>query len=201
MKNKQRDMMNLLNRMYEDEPYFSPVDYFNQSINELKKYNIAKILADQAKFTCQYVLNFILSTPLLWMNKSVKDWVIIMSALNPRPKQFKIDIDDAGYIDIHFMCKYMRVNAIELFLQQEKFSNEDKEKLLLYSNKVAVDLFMDELDIEFLDGEIFVHRDQIEIARLNLISSGIINQLKYTQDELREYIQKELKAFSILEES
>lgn len=134
------------------------------------------------------------------MNKSVMQWVVIMSALNPRPKPFKIDIEDAGYIDINFLCKYMRVNAIELFLQQGKFSNKDKEKLLLYSNKVAVDLFMDELDSEFLDGEDWVHLEQIEVARLNLVFSGRINQFQYTEDELRGYIQKELKALSILEE-
>ncbi|PHM06105.1 hypothetical protein, partial [Nostoc sp. 'Peltigera malacea cyanobiont' DB3992] len=126
-------------------------------------------------------LAFFLSTSLLWMNKSVIDWVVIMSALNPRPKPFKIDIDDAGYVDIHFLCKYMRVNAIKLFLQQEKFSHQDKEKLLLYSNKVAIFLFMDEFDIELLNGEDWVHLDQIEVARLNLISNGGINQLKYTE--------------------
>ncbi|MFN6460631.1 MAG: hypothetical protein RMZ41_002130 [Nostoc sp. DedVER02] len=78
-----------------------------------------------------------------------------MSALNPRPKKFKID--DASYVYIHFLCKYLRVNAIELFLQQENFSNQDKKKLLPCSNKVAVSLFMDELDIEFLDGNDYVH--------------------------------------------
>ncbi|MEH1969256.1 hypothetical protein [Nostoc sp.] len=200
MTNKQQDMINLLNEMYWNEKYSSPIDYFSQFINELKKYEIAEILAYQAKFPFQYVLSFLLSTPLLWMNKSVMDWVVIMSALNPRPKPFKVDIEDAGYVDIHFLCKYMRVNAIELFLKQEKFSNQDKENLLYYCKKIAVDLFIDELEIEFLDGEDFVHLDQIKVARLNLIYSGRINQLKYTEDELREYIQKELKAFSIVEE-
>ncbi|MEH2161566.1 MAG: hypothetical protein V7K38_11070 [Nostoc sp.] len=122
-----------------------------------------------------------------------------MSALNPRPKPFKSDIDDAGYVDIHFLCKYLRVNAIELFLQQEKFSRQDKEKLLLYSKKVAVSLFRDELDIEFLDDKDYVHLAQIEVTRLNLISSGRINEIKYTEDQLREYIQKELKALSLVD--
>ncbi|MHC5671415.1 hypothetical protein [Nostoc sp.] len=47
---------------------------------------------------------------------------------------------------------------------------------------------MDELDIGFLDSEDWVHREQIEVARLNLISNGGINQLKYTEGQLREYI-------------
>ncbi|MEH1943940.1 MAG: hypothetical protein V7L01_27485 [Nostoc sp.] len=200
MTNKQQDMINLLDEMYWNANYSSSIDYFSQFINELKKYELAEILAYQAKFPFLYVISFLLSTPLLWMNKSVMDWVVIMSALNPRPKPFKIDIEDAGYIDIPFLCKYMRVNAIELFLQQEIFSNQDKEKILLYSNKVAIFLFMDELDIEFLDGEDWVHLDLIEVAKLNLVSSGRINQFQYTEDELTEYIQKELKAFSILEE-
>ncbi|MEH2191305.1 MAG: hypothetical protein V7K98_01370 [Nostoc sp.] len=200
MTNKQQDMINLLNEMYWNEEYSGGIDYFNQFINELKKYDLAEILAYQAKFPFLYVLSFLLSTPFLWVNQSVRNWVTIMSALNPRPKPFKSDIDDAGYIDVHFLCKYLRVNAIELFLQQENFSNKDKEKLLLYSNKVAVSLFMNELDIEFLDGENFVHLEQIEVARLNLISSGKIHELKHTEDELREYIQKELKVLSIVDE-
>jgi hypothetical protein len=197
MKNKEQDMINLLNDLYDNELETVRI---NQFINELKKYDLAEMLAYHAKFPFRYVLNFLLSNPLLWINMLVNDWLKIMCTLNPRPKPFKIDIDDAGYVDIYFLCKYMRVNAIELFLQQDKFSNTDKKKLLLYFNKVACSLFMDELDLDFLDGEFFVHRDQLEIARLNLISTGEINQLKYTHHELTEYIQRELKVFSTPEE-
>ncbi|BAZ14591.1 hypothetical protein NIES4071_64350 [Calothrix sp. NIES-4071] len=99
------------------------------------------------------------------------------------------------YIDIHFLCKYIRVNAIELFLQQEQFSDEDKKRLLQYSKKVACFLFMDELDWENLDGNYFVHKDELEEVRLKLTSTGKINELKYNEDELRGYIERELKVF------
>ncbi|HLO49514.1 MAG TPA: hypothetical protein VK211_13950 [Kamptonema sp.] len=59
---------------------------------------------------------------------------------------------------------------------------------------------MDELDIEVLDGECFVHQDELEKVRLTLISTGKINPIDYTLDELREYIERELKVFSISEE-
>ncbi|MGF1934094.1 MAG: hypothetical protein RM347_006795 [Nostoc sp. ChiQUE02] len=84
MTNKQQDMINLLNEMYWNEKYSNPIDYFSQFINELKKYEIAEILVYQDKFPFQYVLSFLLSTPLLWLKKSVMDWVVIMSALNPQ---------------------------------------------------------------------------------------------------------------------
>lgn len=45
MINKQQNMINLLHKMYENYPYCSPVDYFNQSINELQEYEIAENLA------------------------------------------------------------------------------------------------------------------------------------------------------------
>lgn len=56
----------------------------------------------------------------------------------------------------------MRVNAIELFLQQEQFSNEEKKKLLQYSSKVAIFLFMNEVDLENLDGNYYLHQDELE---------------------------------------
>ncbi|MEH2239427.1 hypothetical protein [Nostoc sp.] len=126
--NNQQEMLNFLNEIYKNEGDSYGIDYFSQFLHEMEKYDFAQILACQAKFPIGYVLSFILSTPSLWINLSDTDWIRIMSVLNPRPKPFSIEIFDAGYVDIHFLCKYMRVNAIELFLQQKEFSDEDKKK-------------------------------------------------------------------------
>ncbi|MEH2173322.1 hypothetical protein [Nostoc sp.] len=58
MKNKQQDMINLLDEMYCNANYSSLIDYFSQFINELKKYELAEILAYQAKFPFSYVISF-----------------------------------------------------------------------------------------------------------------------------------------------
>ncbi|MEH1947010.1 MAG: hypothetical protein V7K77_08640 [Nostoc sp.] len=195
MEDKQQEMLDLLDEIYWNEGYSYGIEYFSQFLHEIVKYDFAKILACQAKFPLGYVLSFILSTPSLWINFSHTDWIRIMSVLNPRPKPFSIEIFDAGYVDIHFLCKYMRVNAIELFLQQDKFSNEDKKKVLQYSSKLAIFLFMNELDLENLDGNYYLHQDELEKLRLTLISTGIIKPLNYTEDELMEYIKKELKLY------
>ncbi|MHC5597098.1 MAG: hypothetical protein ACYTXC_14340 [Nostoc sp.] len=195
MENKQQEMFDFLYKIYKNEGYSYGIDYFSQFLHEMEKYDFAKILASQTKFPLEYLLDFILSTPSLWINFSDRDWIRIMSVLNPRPKPFSIEIFDAGYIDIHFLCKYMRINAIELFLQQDKFSNEDKKRVLQYSNKVADSLFMDELDLENLDGNYYLHEDELEKVRLTLVSIGTIKPLNYTEDELSEYIKKELKVY------
>lgn len=196
----QQNMVNLLNEIYDNEGYSYGIDYFRQFLNELEKYDFADILAYQAKFPLRYVLDFILSTPSLWVKMSDIDWVRVMSVLNPRPNPFNREIDDAGYADLHFLCKYIRVNAIDLFLKQKHFSNKDKKKLLQYSNKVSSLLFMDELDLEDLDGEYFVHKDVLENVKLSLISTGKINEFKTTEDELRKYIEGQLKVFLILDD-
>jgi len=190
MIDKQQDMKRSLDYLYKNE---LELVHLNQFVHELRKYDLAEILAYLTDFPFQYVLNFLLSNPLLWVNMKPDDWVKIMSALNPRPNPFKPYIEDAGYVDIHFLCKYVRINAIKLYLQQEKFTNNDKKKLLLYSNKVVSSLFMDELDTELLDGKYFVYIDQLKSVRINLTSTGEIKELNYTKSELTKYIEKELK--------
>jgi len=161
----------------------------------LEKYDFAEILAYQAKFPLQYVLGFILSTPSLWVNFTATDWIRVMSDLNPRPNPFSIEIFDAGYSDIHFLCKFVKINAIELFLRQKQFSNQDKKRLLQYSNKIACFLFMDELDLENLDGNYFLHQDKLDRVRHNLISTGKVSPLNYNEDKLRKYIENQLEVF------
>ncbi|KST70410.1 hypothetical protein [Mastigocoleus testarum] len=185
--------MNLLDEIYNNHGISYGIDHFNQFLSELEKYDFAQMLAYQVKYPLRYLLEFILSTPSLWIKMLDNDWIRVMSVLNPRPKPFSREIDDAGYVDIHFLCKYLRVNAIELFLQQTRFSNEDKKKLLQYSNKISLFLFMDELDLDDLDGDYLMHKDELDKVRLKLISNGIIKPLNYNCGELREYIQIELK--------
>ncbi|WP_286004461.1 hypothetical protein [Geitlerinema calcuttense] len=194
--NIQKDMTDLLNYIYDNEGDCYGIDYFSQFLNDLKKYDFAEILAYQAKFSVNYGLSFILSTPSLWMNMSELDWVQVMSALNPRPNPFSREIEDASYIDLHFLCKYLRVNAIEMFLQQKQFSNEDKKKFLQYAKKISDILFMEDLDLEDLEGNYFVHKDILEKTRLMLLSTQKVSDFKYNRDELQKYLEEQLKIFN-----
>ena len=113
-------------------------------------------------------------------------------------KYGRTEICDAGYIDIHFLCKYIKVNAIEMFLQQNQFSNEDKKKLLQYSKKVSDLLFVDEIEIENLDGNYFVDKDVTDSVKFAFLSTGKISELKYSRYELSKYIGRQLKEFLII---
>lgn len=192
----QKEIIELLNEIYKNESESCGIEYFNQYLNELKKYDFAKLVAylvSQSKFSLSYVLGLILSTPSLWINFSETDWIRLMSMLNPRPKAFSKEIFDTGYVDIHFLCKYLRVNAVDMFLQQEEFSNEDKQNILQYSKKVTNFLFMDELDTEDLDGDYFVHKEVLENYSSKLINDKKLKPFNYSENELTEYINRELK--------
>ena len=195
-----QEMANFLDQIYDRENDSGEygIKYFSQFLSELKKYDFTEIidyLVIGEYNILGYILEFILSTPSLWKNYTVEDWVEVMFRLNPRPKPIGKDIEIEGYVDIHFLCKYMRINAIELFLQQDKFSNEDKKKILQYSKKILDSLFINDIDLEDLDGDYYIHKDELERLRFNLVSTGKVKPLDCTENELKKYIEKELEKY------
>ena len=195
-----QEMASFLDQIYDHESDSGEygIEYFSRFLSELEKYDFTEIIdyLVVGKYNILgYILEFILSTPSLWKNYSVQDWIEVMSRLNPRPKPINKDMESEGYVDIHFLCKYMRINAIELFLQQRQFSNEDKRKVLQYSRKILDSLFMNDIDIEDLDGNYYIHQDELEKIRSNLISTGEVKPLDCTVDQLKEYIEKELEKY------
>ena len=193
-----QEMKSFLDRIYNSERDFEKygIEYFKRFLPELEKYDFIEIidyLVDKNAFYTS-IFEIILSTPSLWENYTVEDWIEVMSRLNPRPKPISKDIFSEGYVDIHFLCKYMRINAIELFLQQQ-FSNEEKKKVLKYCRKILYSLFMDEIDMEDLNGDYYVHKDELEKIRLNLVSTGKVKPLDCTEGELKKYIEKELEKY------
>jgi hypothetical protein len=201
--NNLENMKELLDYMYNEYSscdYYG-IPYFQKFKTNLNKYDFSDILVYQAnKFDFNYVIYFILSTPFLWLNTSYLDWIKIMVLLNPRPHPFKRDILDAGYIDIHFLCKYIQVNAIEIFIKQKQIKNEDKIKLLQYFRKIPDFLFIDDLQIEDLDGETFVDIKDIYEMKSKLNSSANVNSFQFNRKYLIEYLEKQITFFSRLKD-
>ena len=194
--NAKPELANLMNRVFNSKNNFISISYCNNFIDKFKNYTLEDILVcsvSNPEISIGDILDFILSTPFLWANYTDKEWIEIMFRLNPRPEPFSKEIFDKGYVDIHFLCKYLRINAIKLFLEQEKFDKKDQERLLYYSRKVTPFLFMDELDIEDLDGEYLVDINVLDAVKLKLADSKEVETLDLNEQELRQYIEKELK--------
>ena len=193
---KQKSMICLLDYIHNNHAIseVSGMSYFSQFIKDLKEYDFAEVLAYQSKkFQLNYVLNFVLSTHLIWAELSDLDWLRVMSSLNPRPDPYKQLIGEADFTDVYFLCKFIRVNAIEFFLTEKSFFIEDKKRILKYSKKVVDTLFMDELDIEDLDGIFWTSIHDIDNMRDILIEKGRFKPLNYNLSELKEYIEQEIR--------
>ena len=178
---------------------FYGLAHYNRFSEEIKKHNLVEIityLVSKRIASVAGILEFILSTPYLWINYSQKDWLRLMASLNPRPKPFQIEIFYHGYVDIHFLCRYLKINAIELFLQQEEFSLKDKKYILQYSKKINHFLFIDELDLEDLDGDYLIDYNTLKTVQHNLITNEQIKPMISTKKELIKYIDRQLDTIS-----
>lgn len=193
---RKREIADLINKIFNNKNDSSGINYYTYFLDELQEYNFGDILIyliQNPEIYTEDILYFILSTPSLWIEFSKKDWIEIMLKLNPRPYPFSKDIFNKGYVDIHFLCKYLKINAIKMFLEREDIDKKDKKRLLQYSRKVTPFLFMDELDIEDLDGEYLVDVNVLDVVRLKLTYSEKLETLYFDENQLKQYIEKELQ--------
>ena len=184
-------LLDLLREMYEGYGFSETVgiSYFNNFSGKTKDLSVTELIASQVKrYSSDYVFDFLLSTPYLWSELSGLEWLKIISLVNPRPDPILIiDLHPSHFADIHFLCKYLQVDALSLFVENEEFSKSDKQNILKYFRKNAVFFFMDELDIEDMDGNYFMSYLEIQKVKSNLLVDGTFQEFKYTEDDLIKY--------------
>lgn len=189
-----KKMLETLETMYNGYGFDNVVgiSYFNKFLNELIAYRFAEIFVFQAKrYPLQYVLDFLLSTPSLWVQLSDVEWLEIMNSMNPRPYPLQLSLDNGYFADIHFLAKYIRVNSIELFLRQDDFSDLDKKHVIQYCQRDIYSFFADEIDLEDLDGNYFMIEQELRNVQYRLTYNGVFNDFNFNEDELINYLIKE----------
>jgi hypothetical protein len=93
-----------------------------------------------------------------------------------------------------FLCKYIRVDAVERFLQETTFSDLDKERVLNYCLRQAHSFLMDEIDLEDLDGDYFIKEEEILRVKEKLVSSGEFKNFDLSQSEFVQLIKSRKEA-------
>ncbi|HBL12018.1 MAG TPA: hypothetical protein DD379_11525 [Cyanobacteria bacterium UBA11162] len=187
-------MIETLQTMYDGYGFDEVVgiSYFNKFMDELRDYRFSEIFAFQAKrYPLRYVFDFLLSSPSLWVHLSDVEWIEIMNSMNPRPYPLKLSLDNGYFADIHFLAKYIRVNSIEVFFRQPSFSDLDKNYVIQYCQRDVYSLLLDEIDLEDLDGDYFVSKQEIRSVQSRLTSGGIFSNFDVTEDELISYLKEE----------
>lgn len=173
--------------------------YFSSFLEQFVQFDSKDILAHQIKeYPTRYVFDFLLSTPSLWTDMSGIDWIDTMRKVNPRCDPTRIENWDRCFTDIHFLCKYIGVNALETFLNEDSFELIDKKYMLQYSISKAVLFSIDEIDAEDLDGEYFVELDIIDQIRERLISGGEFRELRINNHDFVEYVRSLGRLYGVI---
>jgi hypothetical protein len=181
------EILGLSKEMYDGYGFSEAIgiEYFTKFSDRAKNLSITELIAFQIKrYSSDYVFDFLLSTPYLWSELSGLEWLKIISLVNPRPDPLPMHDHHSHFADIHFLCKYLQVDALNLFLENEDFSKTDKRNVLRYFKREAVFLFMDELDIEDMDGEYFMNFSQLQNVKSNLLKEGTFKEFNYKEDSL-----------------
>ena len=149
------------------------IEYFNVYRNELSKYDSIDLITQlEEHYPKQFILDLLLSVPSIWSEFSVLEWVEVMKKGNPRSDPTKVDDGDGDYADIYFLSRYLGVDAVQLFLDQNEFSENDKLNVLHYGKINAQLLLIDDMDVEDMDGEYFVEYEDVQGISNKLISES-----------------------------
>lgn len=191
-----QDLVNLTSTIFKNSNNCYEIDYLNQFIEELSKYSFAEIIfciVTNPEISFEELIEFILASPSLWINITIEEWISIMHTLNPRPKPFSREIFDKGYVDIHFLCKYLGINAINIFLQEKEINVKDKKKILYYFKKISSFLFIDDIELEDLNGDYYVDKHTLHELQSKFVRLPGIESFSSTEKQLKELLEKELQ--------
>lgn len=151
------------------------VSYFDAYDEQFSAYDASEVIAFQVHtYGERYSLDFLLSSPRLWLNMSRGAWETTLSLACPRSTPTATTTGLDAYADIVFLCKYVGVDGIRLFLESNKISAADKKQLIDQVKIHSLDLILEELDAEDLDGEYFVSREILgEVAKRLIENEGL----------------------------
>jgi hypothetical protein len=147
--------------------------YFASTSQALALIEPSHIVAYQMRHFClRYVLDFLLSSPSIWKEMGISDWIRTFRLSSPRPSFDKVPDDTGWYADLIFLYKFVKVDGIRLLLDDPDISMEDKSRVARYCHAHAPLFFADDLDEEDLDGCYFVSIEKISRYREKLHCGG-----------------------------
>jgi hypothetical protein len=166
------------------------IAYFEKFYADLIEFDFKSILRHMMNcYPHRFVLDFILSSPRLWLGLPATIWIEILNSSDLRLDTSTIDDQVAQYADIEFLSKYVGVDALRYLIEESNISIADKSLALAYFNKDAYGLVPSTLDDEDLDGIYFVRKDELVSLQATLCSSFGFCRVHCTEESVYEYIE------------
>ena len=129
------------------------ISYFMKFFPELSKFDFGTVLKFQMQsYSSRYVLDFILSSPALWLNSSATVWLNILNSSDVRVDTSRSNDQVAQFADVEFLSRYVGVDALGFLMGSMNASMCDKRHALNYFSKFPYGLIPSPLDDDDLDG-------------------------------------------------
>ncbi len=169
--------------------------FFLLYIQRLNEFDFSELIACTIKhFPQSFNVALILSLPELWKGYDVESWFSLIKKATPRSNPIVTGLDNGEFSDILFLIKYIRINIVAWYLEQADIPKADKKYMLQFCLRQGSKLFMDEIDMEDLDGEFFVGVEDLNNLRVEFLHKDI-SQLQDDFGDFIEFVENNIKHF------
>jgi hypothetical protein len=165
------------------------ISYFMKFLPELSKFDFGTVLAYQMQsYPHRYVLDFILSSPSLWLNSSAAAWLNILNSRDVRVDTSRTNDQVGQFADVEFLSRYVGVDALGFLVDSRSASLCDKKYALAYFSKFPYGLVPSSLDDDDLDGIYFVSKEVLASLRETLCRDLGLLRIECNDENVNEYV-------------
>ncbi|WP_445656681.1 hypothetical protein [Achromobacter sp. NCFB-sbj8-Ac1-l] len=180
MKNS-ASLVKLLDFMYDGYgvPEKYGAEYFLEFKNNLLLHDPIEVISlHMAAYSHVYVLEFIMGAPYVWEGFDSKKWVELMRRVSPRPDASRCIEEIAGYSDIVFLNRFLRVDALSNFLGDELISDMDKSQTRSYFSKFPDLVEINDLDKDDLNEVYLMSDEELRRRARVILGEGVFKECK-----------------------
>lgn len=156
------------------------------------------LVSYMSAFEMREVHPLMLRLPELWKNFTVDDWLSIMRSIDNRPPHAMVkgQIGDVGvHSDIAFLCHFLEIDGLDLYLNHVQTSEENKQNTIRYMKGFLDEFIKEPLDYEDLsEGEDNAF-DGFTLKDLDQVKQSLLEDPRtkeFPQDEAaaRRYVEQ-----------
>lgn len=133
---------------------------------------------NHSEINYKYMQYLLLTIPEVWKDFSLDDWKFIIRNVK-RKSKYKVLYDDEGcFEDIKFLFKWIEVDSVDLYRNDSKINERDKNILDRVIKSYAYDIYKDpehsNLDYEWFEEGVYGDIMYFEIMKERLLKQGAL---------------------------
>jgi hypothetical protein len=174
------------------------IAHFEQFAPRLARFDFLTIMDHQMReeYPHGYVLGFFLATPFLWRDLALESWLSLL--LRPRElREWSIMEPSAAYVDVEFLSRYVRVDALQFLLASPLPSLEQKQQAMDYYMSFGLFLVPKAHDAARLDGEIHVAAATLEALGSDLCRRFHFAPVEFTTETAMAHVEQLRQTFGL----